>query len=493
MAQIDTELAAALKQARKAPMSFAYVAKGAEGKLLVARKRPPAKEVAETKKEIGGGTVFRGRCVGEEGKLVFEVPKEPPATLAKQIKATISREAGMALQVEVRVAPDLAEEGEGDDVAPTSAPEEAQSKQVDDRPPVAPPSPDNAAATFKGRLKAVMPVYQQAVQASPQRRAELDPLAARAAAAAKTAQYLQGLAVLDQLEAASRAALQGASPVVEKPAPEDPRGAALKAAFAKLMEQARTVLAAAPQRKNDILTPLAQIKAGLDKQQFDQADAAIRQHKAFLDTLAAAPKAPDQSSVLAALDKLSPQIKQAIAAAPDKQVPLLKLVAKIKADTEAGRADMAQAALLKLQEVLPKPKPPGGPPGTAPSTSQRLAQGRLNWQNAKETAGIGITALQAALRQEPDPRFHRIAEYGLNGITGRLQVGLHVALLEYEQSGGQDAKARSKALNLVTSFRQFLTTDKMVPLCEENPFGVDVKLRDTLLPALDELEKSLQG
>jgi len=68
--KVDTKLAASLKQARQAPQRFAFVAKGAaEGKLLLGKKPVPAPAVAEARKEVGGGLVFRGRCLGEDGNL----------------------------------------------------------------------------------------------------------------------------------------------------------------------------------------------------------------------------------------------------------------------------------------------------------------------------------------------------------------------------------------------------------------------------------------
>ena len=112
MPEKDPVLAQALKHARTAPMHFVFVAKGTtQGKLLVAKKSITAKEVADAKKEVGGGVVFRGRCVGDGGNLVFELPKAPPITLKQQLKTFIHREAGLALPVDVRVAADLREIG----------------------------------------------------------------------------------------------------------------------------------------------------------------------------------------------------------------------------------------------------------------------------------------------------------------------------------------------------------------------------------------------
>src|ERR1700691_3057758 len=90
----DAELANGLKTAKSKLMFFAFVAKGAEGRLLVAKAKVPAKETADAKKACGGGTIYQGRCVYEGDTMFFEVPVEPPGTLAALIKKIIKTEAG---------------------------------------------------------------------------------------------------------------------------------------------------------------------------------------------------------------------------------------------------------------------------------------------------------------------------------------------------------------------------------------------------------------
>src|SRR4051812_27283119 len=104
----DAKLATGLKQAKLAPMYFAFIAKGAnDGKLLVAKKKIGAKEINDAKEEVGGKQVFKGRCFGEGPKMIFEVPKEPPGSLAKQLKTIIQQDAGMTMLVETRLGADL--------------------------------------------------------------------------------------------------------------------------------------------------------------------------------------------------------------------------------------------------------------------------------------------------------------------------------------------------------------------------------------------------
>src|SRR5262245_8273876 len=114
MAQVDAKLTGALKQARTNPMFFVFVAKGREGKLLVDKKKINSKDADEAKKKCGGGTLHKGRCKGEEGLMIFEVGKEVSPTLASLTKKIIKQDTGLTVEVEYRVAPDLAaEEGQG--------------------------------------------------------------------------------------------------------------------------------------------------------------------------------------------------------------------------------------------------------------------------------------------------------------------------------------------------------------------------------------------
>ena len=118
MAASDTHLAASLKTARTRPQSFAFIAKGADGALLVSPAKIKAQEIAEAKTRVGGGTLWSGRCFGEEGKMIFEVAKEPPASLATALRKVILQDAGLSLPVEVRVGRGAPGEGTAEDRAP---------------------------------------------------------------------------------------------------------------------------------------------------------------------------------------------------------------------------------------------------------------------------------------------------------------------------------------------------------------------------------------
>lgn len=114
------------------------------------------------------------------------------------------------------------------------------------------------------------------------------------------------------------------------------------------------------------------------------------------------------------------------------------------------------------------------------------------WQKARDKAGAQISQLQSALRETGHPLLVRIADQGLNGITGRLQVGLQTALMEFDAATvGKRRRQRDEALQAVADFKKFLVDDKGLPLLGVNPFGVTVTLREDLAEAMTTLEESL--
>ena len=94
----DAGLAAALKQAKGKKMFFAFVPKGSEGTLIVSKTKISSKQLADAKKEIGGGTPVTGMCYGGDGgKMIFQVAKAAPAQMGAAIKKVIHRDAGLTI------------------------------------------------------------------------------------------------------------------------------------------------------------------------------------------------------------------------------------------------------------------------------------------------------------------------------------------------------------------------------------------------------------
>lgn len=129
---------------------------------------------------------------------------------------------------------------------------------------------------------------------------------------------------------------------------------------------------------------------------------------------------------------------------------------------------------------VPMPDPAGGP------ATPLLPL----WLDAKDDVDARLGRLQGALRGFGDPDLDRIAEYGLNGVTGTRSVGLMVALREADAPGA-DGRARRKAADAISAYRSFLDDSDVVQLIDSNPFGIEVGLKTTLGRALDTIARQI--
>ena len=121
-----------------------------------------------------------------------------------------------------------------------------------------------------------------------------------------------------------------------------------------------------------------------------------------------------------------------------------------------------------------------------------LKQALAAWIEATTTAGQQLDGLRKVLLAMDDPGMRKIAEFGLNALTGKLRTTLEVALREVAGAPppGQ-AAAAAKAAAAVAAFRTFLATDKRVAACDACP-TVPVSLRETYGAGLDSIERALR-
>jgi hypothetical protein len=220
----DEELAASLKRAKTAkadsPFKFVFVMKGGtDGGLLVSKQKIPPSDIAAVKKSTGGSAVLKGVCFGEDGKLVFEIAKDPAATMAPALKKVIQREANLVYQIVCRKGtnPELAEEA-GEPAPP-----------VEKKATVAPR--ESAAAEWNRRVAELMPRLKQALQVGhPKTVGDLKTwfkLAKNKAKDRDFGQALSRLPTIEQLiEAALAAPYRAAPPTAgSAPQPTEPRAA----------------------------------------------------------------------------------------------------------------------------------------------------------------------------------------------------------------------------------------------------------------------------
>lgn len=196
------------------------------------------------------------------------------------------------------------------------------------------------------------------------------------------------------------------------------------------------------------------------------------------------------------LSALQPRIKDVIAGGGPAAARVTAHNREMVALAQNKDFTAALAALTKLEGSL-------GSPSTASTARPEAAKGRPTstpggtlglWQDARDTVSEQLAGLGDALRTTGHPLLIRIAELGLNGLTKRLQVGLHVALTDYD-AATRDArtKAATKVHALLADYRNFLKSDATLPLLESNPLGVALEARARLGGALDRIEARLKA
>ena len=111
------------------------------------------------------------------------------------------------------------------------------------------------------------------------------------------------------------------------------------------------------------------------------------------------------------------------------------------------------------------------------------------WRDAKEKVDQGISVLQDRMRKHPLKALGRIADAGLNGVTGKASVGIMAAVMEVDRSTPKAAASFAKA---AASMRAFIASDTAAAI-DDNPFRVTIDLRATLGAALSAIEQRLNA
>ncbi len=296
-----------------------------------------------------------------------------------------------------------------------------------------------------------------------------------------------------------------------------------KSRFTALLRQVRPIfqqaIAGEPPNKATLEKAMSLVVAAAKESDFGKAikvlqalDLSLKKTPTAADTTpppaptpAPAAAAPATATIQAALAKMIPLIKDAAAANPARKSDLLEPLKRCQDHLKNGLAVEAKVALFDLNRVLKELNGQAPPAAEKAPTSASEGEGEEGqattvgvWVDARDKVVAQMQALQAALVKEAqetgDADYSLIANKGLAGITKRLQVGLHVALLEFDRaSGDARATARTKAHTVVKDFQTFLGTDGLVKLAENNPWNIKVEISATLGAALERLSKTLSA
>lgn len=260
--------------------------------------------------------------------------------------------------------------------------------------------------------------------------------------------------------------------------------------FLKVQERAVVAGQTHPDRDAEFKTACREIIGLIEQDQLQTVPERITQLEQTLDGLGVSttPESGDPllKTIAEAMKKLSDQITEALTRFPEKKTDLLAAVGAVRKPLKDLNSGEAQAAFLELGRLLKGLKPSTTGTSTGTPNGDPLAI----WRDAKESCDIGIGALQTALRDFEHPDMDRIAEFGLAGLTNGMQAQLMIAMLNLQSAKGDDRKKAAKTLvDRAADLRKALETDPIVALCEDNPFGITVAIREPLGAALTEIER----
>ena len=519
--------------------------------ILITPKKPQPKQIDALEGVCGAMTrLAKGTVSWEDNVLTFASKKKPlPAWehMAKVIFRTnkcgmflpvVFRQLGDTEDEEVEATEDEASENPSSSPAQPEATEAAGEQTAAEPPPLPPrpgtppppppPPPSTGAApseqkaptaespemaAFKARIEALKPALMAAIAQKTTRGNDAKLKISEAAVFARKNDFVQADRLLD--EAGTLLGLSAGAPPPPPPPPgtapseqkapvaESPEMAAFKARIEALKPALMAAIAQKATQGNDAKLKVSEAAVFARKNDFVQADRLLDEAGTLLGLSAGSPPPPPPQPGTAPSEQKAPVAESPEMAAFKARIEALKpaLMAAIAQKTTQGndaklkvseaavfarKNDFAQAnRLLDDAEALIKQTDDEEGP---------LLKTMDAWNDARDIVNGQISKLQAKLRQANDPDFAYIAEYGLNGITKRLQVGLQAALMEFDNASGDNReKARARARAAIKEFDSFLASDKVVAVLEENPFGSPVTLQSTLGRALNRIEKTLKG
>jgi hypothetical protein len=197
---------------------------------------------------------------------------------------------------------------------------------------------------------------------------------------------------------------------------------------------------------------------------------------------------PEQAAkAIEALNKLTPLIKQALIAAPERKQEILQPAAMIKGLIDKGDLSPARKQLLDFAALL---KQIGTKTG-ATAKEDLLAV----WRTAKESVDGQLRKFRDALKNTGDPYLTKVANGGIeifvNG-PAREFVNLQSALFEVQgASGPAKQQAGKKLLTAVKTYKQYVSANKFIEVCDGNKLCGPLTVGKTLSDALSKLEVSV--
>jgi hypothetical protein len=197
---------------------------------------------------------------------------------------------------------------------------------------------------------------------------------------------------------------------------------------------------------------------------------------------------PEQAAkAIEALNKLTPLIKLALIAAPERKLEILQPAATIKDLIAKGDLSPARKQLLDYATLL---KQIGTATGSTPKEDLLSV-----WRTAKESVDSQLRKFRDALKNTGDPYLTKVGSGGLEMFVngpGREFVNLQAALFEVQgATGPAKQQAGKKLLTAVKTYKQYVSANKFIEVCDANKLCGPLSVGKTLGDALSKLEVSV--
>jgi hypothetical protein len=130
----------------------------------------------------------------------------------------------------------------------------------------------------------------------------------------------------------------------------------------------------------------------------------------------------------------------------------------------------------------------------APATQGGSAriEGLVIWQRAKAAIDARLDRFAQRLRASGHPMLQRVADEGLPTLGKQHEVALEDALRAHEQAPPEQQQKTAASVRAgVQAYRAALAKEPAFRLIDENPFRIEVALRETLGQALMQIEQGL--
>ena len=292
------------------------------------------------------------------------------------------------------------------------------------------------------------------------------------------------------------------------PPPPSPDALDFAARLKALKPNLDQVLAANVSVTQELKSRSAEVAALARNQAFGEAHQLLDQveqlvQRGLAELAAKTPRQNDPAALFnVRLKALLPDIKRAVATGGNvgQEIKLRTneagVLAQEKDFVQAGqRLDQVEALLKKAGQTPPSESKQPGETISRDEFPKRWAAAKKVWQECLETVNDQIAKLADKLRQTSDPDLARIAEFGLNALTGNFKVRLMAAMIDVDSTTGTALKANAdNAQGIIAGFQSHLQSDGRVQACDEDAqelFGVKTTIRAELGRGLAALDNAL--